>query len=83
MLVDRSVVEVFVQGGRAVPVARDYNGRVDEVAVHITNTNKVPPSPKDEGLDRSKSGVGGEGGVDSLPLEVRSLAVYSMGCGWV
>lgn len=39
VLVDRSVVEVFVQGGRASTVARDYNGGEDETAIHITNTD--------------------------------------------
>ena len=38
-LVDRSIIEVFVQGGRASTVARDYNGGADETAVHVTNTN--------------------------------------------
>lgn len=63
VLVDRSVVEVFVQGGRASAVARDYNGAVEETHVHITNTNTNTAA--------------------AASLEIRNLAVHSMGCGWL
>jgi hypothetical protein len=69
VLVDRSVVEVWVAGGRATLQGRSY-AAASHTAVHI-----VAPSGESHGSPNHL--------VQKQPVTVANYSIHSMGCGWL